>query len=698
MTTSQPPSEVVKGDFDVLIIHGVGSPAMGDLTRLVSETLKRTLPGRMATLRTSEYNWNGIVEPAARNGAVLWNALVDLSTSLARASAIGDGLHVDNRLALLLRVLGALALMIAELGLAAALAGFVLLILLSLSLASANNEALFPNAVPAAVSFIWWSMFAALGALPLLIVSGLVRTLILRTSEPVLVELRRALLLVFRPLLTLAFSFFFIPWRKLASDEWINFFSVIALAMVPGIILLTLFALWLDPSSFKWSEVGIAVLESYGFIIGLSMAVFAIALVTVRMIAPSLKVLLDIFRYIGRVGYREAIQLHMDALIRERFAIGGPERPIYILSHSLGTVIALDSLLSSGEWDGDAHITLITLGSPLRRFFMRFFPGLFFPASATKAAAAVSARMNFRWINCYRPLDQVGTALGLSGLAYCRDVSTNQWKRIWDAHPDYWGDDCVARAITKAIVATPMNSVDVKQRDRFAPQQYIVSDGLDALEKFRQQVFAAICRVIAIAFLAAPVVVAAIVAWSNYSKSLSEAAEADVIEATGVNTLAAVTHWRQTTVVKGGSDYIDHFKLTYKLVDGEDHTATRTYRYSGFLQNVTYEANVEALVDHVRSHCSDVDPQPARRIEPQYRRQCRSEDIRLRYDPNAPDRFVLPDFPANRSWWDVTRDCAFSIFVTLLSLIFFGMCTVGVIAPLGAMILGLNVFGKLNPN
>ncbi|MGO6788713.1 hypothetical protein ACCS70_18840 [Rhizobium ruizarguesonis] len=696
MTSSQRSYKVVEDDdFDVLIIHGVGNPAIGDLARLVTETLMRTLPNRMATIRVSECNWNKIVEPSARNGAILWTALVDLSTSLARASAIGDGLFVNNRIARLLRVLSAFALMFAEIGIAAALAGIVLLVLLGLSLASANNVGLFPNAVPAGVSFIRWSMLAAAGALPLLIVSGLARTFILRAPAPFFVELRRALLLVFRPLLILAFSFFFIPWRRVAGEEWVSLFSLTALAMVPMTICLALFALWLDPSSFKWSELGTATLKAYGFIAGLSMAVFAIAFVTARMIAPSLKVLLDIFRYIGSVGYREAIQLHMNALLRERFAISGPERPIYILSHSLGTVIALDSLLSSGEWDGDAQVTLITLGSPIRRFFMRFFPGLFFPSSVKKAATAVSARMNFRWINCYRPLDQVGTALGLSDLAYCRDVSTNQWKRIWDAHPDYWGDDCVAHAITKAIIATPMNLVDVEQRDRFAPQQYIVADGLDALEKFRQQVFAAICRVIAVAFLVAPVIVGAIAAWSNYSTSLSEAAEADVIEATGINTLAAVTHWRETIVVKGASDYIDHFKLTYKSLDGEDRAPTITYRYFGFLQKINYQANVEALVDHVRSHCSDVDPRPARRIEPQYHRKCRREDIPLRYDPNAPDRFVLPDFPANRSWWDVIRDCAFSTFATFLSLYFFGSLTVVFVAPLAAMILGLNVFRKL---
>ncbi|MGO7274679.1 hypothetical protein ACCT18_05170 [Rhizobium ruizarguesonis] len=82
-------------------------------------------------------------------------------------------------------------------------------------------------------------------------------------------------------------------------------------------------------------------------------------------------------------------------------------------------------------------------------------------------------------------------------------------------------------------------------------------------------------------------------------------------------------------------------------------------------------------------------------IELPYRRKCRSEAIRLRYDPNAPDRYVFPDFPPNRSWWDGVRDCAFSFIYTLPSLLFAGALTLVIAFPLGALILGLNVFKKV---
>jgi hypothetical protein len=690
MESSRHSSEVVGGDIDVLVIHGVGNHAVGGVTRLVTETLKRTLPDLMPAIRVSEYNWNSIVEPSARSGAILWAALEDLSNSLARASAIGDGSLASNRFARLLRILSAFVLMFAELGLAATLAGLVLVCLLALSVGFANNEALLRPALHAGISFIYWSLIAAVGALPLLIVLGMARSLTLGTLAPFLVESRRALIFFFRPFLILSYSFFFIPWRRVAGGVWIEIFSITALAMIPFMIFMGLFGWWLDPSSFKWTEVVSAGVTVYAWMIALSLGVFAIAFVTVRKIAPSLKVLLDIFRYIGTVGYREKIQSHMDAVLRERFITGNPERQIYILSHSLGTVIALDSLLSSGEWGRYAQITLVTLGSPIRRFFMRFFPELFFPASATAAAAAVAARVNFKWINCYRPLDQVGAAIGLSGLAYCRDVSTNQWTRLWDAHLDYWSDDYVASAIAKATSAAPMKFVDAEQSDQLALQHY-TDDGADEVEKFRQKVFAAICRVVAIAFLAAPVIFGAAVVWSNYSQSVSEAAEVGIIEASGINTLAAVTHWRKTVPLKGGADITDNFEITYTSADGESRKSTITHNDRFAFETASYQVSVDALLDHVRSRCSDVDPRPTKRITLKYDRRCRLEGIRLRYNPDAPDRFVLPDFAADRSWGQVLRGSIFQIVIDFFALVMASATVIMVVGTLAAMLIGVNL-------
>jgi hypothetical protein len=700
MTTSQHPAVVAEGDFDILIIHGVGNPGAGDLARAVIETLKRaSLRGR-ATIRVSECNWNQIVEPSARGGVILESAWEDLSISLARASAIGDGLLTNNRSARLLRVLSGLALMFAELGLASAFAALLIVVpLLLVFTVLVNNETLLTLGIHAVLAVARGGVIATFGALALVVLSGLTRTLVMGAWAPLFVELRRALIFVLRPFLIVGAYFFLVPWRRLANNEWKKFFFGVApLGTALTLVMAALLSRWADPKGFKWSEFSSAALFSYGFIVGIGMAGLAIAFVTVRTIAPSLKVLLDIFRYIGNTTYRDKIQLHLDGVIRGRSVDGGAPRPVFILSHSIGTVIALHSLLSSEEWEEDARITLITLGSPIRRYFMRFFPGLFFPASITTAAAAVAARVReFRWINCYRPFDQVGTALGLSGLAYSRDISTNQFERIWDAHPDYWSDDRVAGAITRAILETPVHSANAQEQyERLAPRQYIVTQWVDATEKFRQRISAAIFRVVAIAFIVTPPVTAAVVVWSNYSRNLTKAAEAGVIEATGISTLAAVTHWRVVDPSPGTfPSYTDNYEITYKSLDGQARASTIRYLNFTPFGDATYQANVGALLDHVRSRCSDVDPRPARRFENELVRRCRCGDVRLRYDQNAPDHFVLVDFPAKRTWWDTLRDSALQIGVTYVALSLAGMLIVGVSGRLVSMLLGVGYdFGK----
>jgi hypothetical protein len=50
---------------------------------------------------------------------------------------------------------------------------------------------------------------------------------------------------------------------------------------------------------------------------------------------------------------------------------------------------------------------------------------------------------SFRWINCYRPFDQVGTQIGLPNRSWLRETSTRQFKKIVSAHPNYWNDSVV---------------------------------------------------------------------------------------------------------------------------------------------------------------------------------------------------------------------------------------------------------------
>jgi hypothetical protein len=143
------------------------------------------------------------------------------------------------------------------------------------------------------------------------------------------------------------------------------------------------------------------------------------------LVGPSLKVTLDIFRYAVDVLYHRQLLLELDSLVDHIEACSDGRRRIAVVAHSLGTVIAIDSLVNRNCWRPTDSITLFTLGLPLKRFFFRFFPRLFFPASSLKCAQLIAPRVaGFRWMNCYRPWDQIGTLLGLPNVPGLKEEST----------------------------------------------------------------------------------------------------------------------------------------------------------------------------------------------------------------------------------------------------------------------------------
>jgi hypothetical protein len=253
----------------------------------------------------------------------------------------------------------------------------------------------------------------------------------------------------------------------------------------------------------------------------------------------------------------------------------------------------------------------------------------------------------------------------------------------------------VLGAITRAILETPMHSADAQEQcERPAPRQFVVTEWVDAAEQFRQAVSTAIYSVVAIALMVTPPVTAAVVVWSSFSLSLSKAAEARVIEATGISTLAAVTHWRNLDACGlSGCYYSDSYEITYKSLDGQARGSTIKHSpllgtFLGTSEEATYQANVDALLVHVMSHCSDVDPSPVGK-EGKIFRGYRCENVRLRYAQDAPEYFVLLDFPPNRTWWDSLRDSAWQMAVTFFGLTWTGLLIVVFSGRLISMILGV---------
>src|SRR5262249_12630189 len=112
---------------------------------------------------------------------------------------------------------------------------------------------------------------------------------------------------------------------------------------------------------------------------------------------------------------------------------------------------AVDSLVNSREWGRDDAVVLVTAGSPLRRFFFRFFPGIFIPESPAGVAHLARGRLgDFHWLNVYRPWDPIGTSLRLTVDGAGRDVSTGQRLGVLSAHLDYWRDPVVLKLVREA--------------------------------------------------------------------------------------------------------------------------------------------------------------------------------------------------------------------------------------------------------
>lgn len=111
----------------------------------------------------------------------------------------------------------------------------------------------------------------------------------------------------------------------------------------------------------------------------------------------------------------------------------------------------MDWLLDGSGVEGDEDVVLISMGSPYRRLFVRFFPGVLFHLDPTETANAIAARVQrLRWLNVYRPWDYIGASLGLTRSGVGLDRSTRQWSRL-EGHGNYWGDNRVLEVIEDAL-------------------------------------------------------------------------------------------------------------------------------------------------------------------------------------------------------------------------------------------------------
>lgn len=431
----------------VIAIHGVGDPEVDEIARALDVNLNA---GHM-NFEVHEINWNQITDkPKSEKGNIRLTAISTLAEVIARTSlscpTALKGAHSHSLLRPIFRLQQGLFLF-ADAALAVAWWAILLfppsafLGALASSMFITNTSVISDRLKVFIVSMSAPAIRIALICIALFMGISFLQSLYIRSVSPAWIALRRAVTLLVRPILFVVTLPFLLPWRGLASSIWEarREFTVMVLFCLGFIV--GMFRLVLPSEEWRsflasLHHFGMKAIEAVALAIGAAVLVGAVLL-------PVLKILLDIFRYAGDPTYRRRIQDLAVKRVKEA-RIGNAAGEVYIVAHSLGTVVAVDALLNSKSFAPSDRITLITMGSPLRRFFFRFFPDLFFPAKASNCANALISRYaGFRWINCYRPWDQIGTRLSLPEHPWISEVCTQQWRKIISAHPGYWMDSRV---------------------------------------------------------------------------------------------------------------------------------------------------------------------------------------------------------------------------------------------------------------
>jgi hypothetical protein len=139
---------------------------------------------------------------------------------------------------------------------------------------------------------------------------------------------------------------------------------------------------------------------------------------------------------------RERIKNRLKVLVDELIANERPNH-LAIVSHSQGTVIALDVLAEAGpDWrarldpsGGEPTVRLVTMGSPYTHIHGHYFPKSFPPVAQRQNLAR--GKVLSDWINIFRVDDFVGTHVDPEGI----------WPREHPVPPNghtmYWTDENV---------------------------------------------------------------------------------------------------------------------------------------------------------------------------------------------------------------------------------------------------------------
>lgn len=172
-----------------------------------------------------------------------------------------------------------------------------------------------------------------------------------------------------------------------------------------------------------------------------------------------------------RQGYwlRRRIQSRMHVLVSRLIADFDPSR-LVIVSHSQGTVIALEAIARNGaDWlrqmPEGACLKLVTMGSPYTHLYNTYFPSAFADIASRRPLQrrhpggdpATGGRLD-AWVNIFRRNDFVGTHIDRQDRGKTQDDGSGWPREIAigpRGHTDYWRDTEVFPHLREVLAWPP---------------------------------------------------------------------------------------------------------------------------------------------------------------------------------------------------------------------------------------------------
>ena len=345
--------------------------------------------------------------------------------------------------------------------------------------------------------------------------------------------------------------------------------------------------------------------------------------------------------------------------------------------------------------NGATTVTLLTYGSPIRRFFTSFFPEHLFPSSVDACARLAAERIGrFRWLNGYRPYDEIGAAIGLSDTGWTKEFSTQQawrWKSL--NHSDYWSDPEVRDRTVKQLAELAFSPMPLECPDA-SVEMVAALTGSNSHRKLIAQVLRWSTLAIVIGALGASLVSSILLRRDTLyeirlhggtvmEKGTETQATVSVSERlTIMERLRTAEQMRNNQPPQKDMFLTDAFHFDYVAAGAPHHVGlafthggwpTETYDEAKFNLRINSTKLMNEALMHEGTKGQEMNTSVLSPGKVESLHTGKLEGVMLRYDPASPEFFVLPMFlPVPGEHWEVYFEAgalviAFSVFYGLLA-------------------------------